>query len=517
MRKVTFIIYFFSVMLSLLCSCSEKGPEGMTPILTVNDAQSVTRYTATLSGHVSTSDNKTSITTLKFRYGSSTDMTLTATCDERAKDVSAAIENLTSGTTYYFCLEASNEYSTTQSNIHSFTTLPDSKPSVDEIKILGQGPISAILQFNIKDNGGKPVKEAGFYYQAAGGDKKMVSIAPSNDTIRTRLNGLTANTSYTVWAFAKNDMGETLGNPLTMKTNDVTLLTAAGLLRETIGEVNEYKISTLNIAGPLNGSDLRFIREMAGKDYNDADTPGMLSILNLTDAHIVSGGTSYNSSRYAAKDTIGYGLFKDCTRLTSVMLPDDAKMMEENAFKGCSSLTTLQIPTSMEKLLPSTGCTSLSTITVSEANKNYSSINGVLYDKAVTSIIWFPQGKDDTSFTLPSSIKTLGQYAFQYCKLHAIVLPASIATLPYGVFQNSTNLSSVTLGTGITLISQYCFSGCPLKELHIKANLPPIASAESFAGVSNIFSTCILYVPIGYKPMYRSSSQWGQFVKIIEE
>jgi hypothetical protein len=444
-------------------------------------------------------------------------MTQTAVCNEKDKDVSTTIENLTSGTTYYFCLEAGNEYSTTQSDMHSFATLPDSKPSVDEIKILGQGPISAILQFNIKDNGGKPVKEAGFYYQAAGGNKKVASITPTNDTIRTRLDGLTTNTSYTVWAFAKNEMGETLGSPLTMKTSDVTMLTAAGLLSETIGGTNEYKINTLNIAGPLNGSDLRFIREMAGKDYNDADTPGILSILDLTDAHIVTGGTSYNPSRYAAKDTIGYGLFKDCTRLTSVMLPDDAKMMEENAFKGCSSLTTLQIPASMEKLLPSTGCTSLSSITVSEANKNYSSINGVLYDKAITSIVWFPQGKDDTSFTLPSSIKTLGQYAFQNCKLHAIVLPASIATLPYGIFQNSTNLSSVTLGTGIALISQYCFSGCPLKELHIKAPLPPVTNAESFAGVSNIFNTCILYVPIGYKPMYRSSSNWGQFAKIIEE
>lgn len=517
MRRTLSIICLFIAAAFLFGSCSEKVPEGMTPVLSVGSAQSITRYTALLSGNVAVSNDRTSVKTLRFKYGDTAEMTLSIDCNPAQKNVSATIEHLSSGTTYYYCLEAGNQYSSLQSSPQTFTTLPDSKPAISDVSILGQGPVSAILQFAIKDDGGKAIAETGFYYQIAGSnEKKSVTVSLADSIARVRLGGLVANTTYNIWPFAKNEIGETIGTQLTLKTSDVISLPKAGLLGEIIGEANKYKLATLSVSGLLNGSDLRFLRDMAGKDVNDITTSGILSELNLADAHIVAGGVSYNSSRYAAKDTIGYGLFKDCVHLKSVILPDDAKVMEENAFSGCTSLSSIQIPASMIRLTPSIGCTSLTSITVSAANNNFSSINGVLYDKAVTNLLWFPQGKDDASFTIPSSIKTLGKYAFQNCKLHAIILPSTISTLPYGVFQNSSNLTSVTLGSGTTLLSEYCFYGCPLQELHVKATVPPVANDESFAGVNA--STCTLYVPSGCKSIYRNSSRyWSLFTNIIEE
>jgi hypothetical protein len=519
MKRFLYTSFKLVIIVFLCCSCSENNPEGLVPQLTVDEAQSVTRYAATLNGHITLENDRTTVTSLRFRYGDNAQMLLSAPCTTDTKDVSTSITQLTSGTTYYYCLEAGNEYSTIESDAHTFTTLPDSKPSLSDIKVLARGPISAILQFDINDNGGKKITEAGFYYQTDGAEKKKLSasVTPSDTTIRMRIGELQSNTSYRIWAYAKNAIGETETESITLQNGNITQLAIAGVLSEAIGESDKYTTTTLNIAGPLNGSDLRFIRAMAGKDIDDTDTPGTLTALNMTDAHIVAGGLSYNSSRFSAPDTIGYGLFKDCVRLTSVILPDDAKVMEENAFYGCTSLTTIQIPTSMLQLSPSIGCTSLSAITISAANNNYCSIEGVLYNKDVTNILWYPQGKDDTSFTLPSSVKQLSNYAFHSCKLHAIVLPSAIATLPYGVFQNSTNLSSVTLGSSITLLSQYCFSGCPLTQLHVKAMLPPVANNETFAGVNDIYSTCTLYVPIGCKSIYSNSWQWGKFTKIIEE
>lgn len=268
--------------------------------------------------------------------------------------------------------------------------------------------------------------------------------------------------------------------------------------------------------GPLNGTDLRLLRDMAGRDITDSETQGRLTIIDLSDATIVRGGTNYNSARYSANDTIGYGLFKNCTRLQKLILPDNTKVIEGNALIGCSGLTTLQIPATTSVILPSAGCSSLSTITVNAANTTYSSLDGVLYNKAITEIIWFPMGKND-AYSLPATITSLGKYAFMGCKLSSFVLPNTIKTVPYAIFQDCTNLTSVTLGSATELLSSYCFQGCPLKELHVKATLPPFTYSDSFGGVNNIFGTCTLYIPKGSLLQYLSSSNWSKFQKIVEE
>lgn len=519
MKHNRYINLIIALLTAFVTSCSENDPESLSPLLVLEDAGTITRYTAILKGSASVQNDKTSIKTLRFRYGDTAEMLLTADCDNKTGDVSTTLQKLNSGTKYYYCLEAGNEYSKVQSETRTFTTLFDNKPQVSGVNILSQGPISVVLQFNIPDNGGKPVTEAGVYYQYQDGEKQALSLpSPTGTVIRKRIEGLKTNTTYTVWGYAKNEIGETLSEPIQFKTTNVTQVSQAGMLEETIGDNYKYQLTSLSVTGSLNGSDLRFIRDMAGKDIQDNDTQGQLADINLADAHIVSGGDSYNASRFTTKDIIGFGMFKDCTKLRSIILPDDTKAIEENAFQNCSSLTSIQIPAGAESILPSTGCTSLSSLTVSGANTNYSSVDGVLYDKAVSTIIWFPQGKNDTSFILPSTIKTLGSYAFQSCKLRSVVLPSAITTIPYGVFSNCVELTSVTLGSGTSLISQYCFKGCPLKELHVKASpFPPSCSDESFAGVTNIYSTCTLYVPKGYKATYRASSHWGQFTKIVEE
>ncbi len=88
----------------------------------------------------------------------------------------------------------------------------------------------------------------------------------------------------------------------------------------------KYLITNLKIVGKINGTDLKFIREMAGCDYDGKETDGKLSILDLSDAKIVEGGSAYYSDRddgfiYTSNDKLGDYAFYGCSGLTSLTLP----------------------------------------------------------------------------------------------------------------------------------------------------------------------------------------------------
>ena len=110
-------------------------------------------------------------------------------------------------------------------------------------------------------------------------------------------------------------------------TKQITIkLDEAGTLPDRIGESKKYLITNLKIVGEVNGTDWRFIREMAGRDYHGLETVGKLSILDLSDAKIVEGGSAYYSDRddgfiCTSNDKLGDYAFYGCSGLTSLTLP----------------------------------------------------------------------------------------------------------------------------------------------------------------------------------------------------
>src|SRR5699024_12185389 len=67
----------------------------------------------------------------------------------------------------------------------------------------------------------------------------------------------------------------------------------------------------------LNGTDIRLLREMLGWDIEGHETPGQLVEMDLSEAKIVEGGSSYYGSRYTRRDTLDYGMFLRCSQLRS--------------------------------------------------------------------------------------------------------------------------------------------------------------------------------------------------------
>ena len=132
-------------------------------------------------------------------------------------------------------------------------------------------------------------------------------------------------------------------------------LDEAGTLPDKISASEKYLITNLKIVGKINGTDLKFIREMAGCDVNGKETDGKLSILDLSDAKIVEGGSAYYSDRddgfiYTSNDKLGDYVFYDCSGLTSLTIPSSVTEIGELAFLNCRGLTNFTIPSGVTKI-----------------------------------------------------------------------------------------------------------------------------------------------------------------------
>ena len=139
-------------------------------------------------------------------------------------------------------------------------------------------------------------------------------------------------------------------------TKQITIkLDKAGTLPDKISESQKNLITNLKIVGKINGTDLKFIREMAGCDVNGKETDGKLSILDLSDAKIVEGGSAYYSDRddgfiYTSNDKLSDYVFFDCIGLTSLTLPSSVTEIGEHAFLNCRGLTNFTIPSGVTSI-----------------------------------------------------------------------------------------------------------------------------------------------------------------------
>lgn len=544
------LIIYLGMILAFFTACSSEKPTHLEPHLTTLPASDITRGEAILHGSVSL-EGETTMPVLSFRYGETEEMALTSnpiSLSENsypAAEVKLCMTGLKAGTTYYYMLQGNNGRITLSSNPMIFTTLSNDKPSLTVPQVLSYGPCSIIVGFDITSNGGEDITETGCYYAKEGGSDdtqqktKVENYLGAIGTQQVRLNDLQFNTTYRIWTYAKNRVGETTSEAITFKTTDAVKLQEAGKLGALMGNhLNEY--TQLSIVGDLNGDDLVCLRTMTGRDGNNEATAGKLADINMADAHIVAGGSDFGPYyRHTENQVVGQGLFAQCNQLRHIILPSDVIRIEKDAFADCTSLKEIEIPASVNQIIPSSGCTALENIHVSKANTQYSSVDGVLFNKAETEILWFPMGKQG-DYTLPSTLAGIGDYAFKGCsitrfifpegfteigqgalmnsKVEEVTLPAQLKLIPTGTFQGCTRLKVVRLGQKTELISDYVFDGCPLTDLYIDATYPPVCNANAFSTKGTDFlSTCVLHVPAGKKKLYQYNKSWGKFKHITEQ
>ena len=158
--------------------------------------------------------------------------------------------------------------------------------------------------------------------------------------------------------------------------------------------------------------------------------------------------------------TICESAFEDCYYLESVTIPESVVSIESHAFAWCGALESIYIPSSVQKIgeLAFYDCYCLSEISVSASNKYYSSSNGVLFNKAKTSLICYPTAKIDEKYTIPNGVVIIVDHAFVDAWLESVTIPSSVKEIGDMAFYGCSYLYNISLPDSITYIGSDVFT-----------------------------------------------------------
>lgn len=256
-----------------------------------------------------------------------------------------------------------------------------------------------------------------------------------------------------------------------------------------------YSFSTLILASSAyafdfnyNGIDFRIVSEeqrtveVCQSYYSgDIDVPGNVISEGITYTVVGIGDYAFESSSGVVSvklpstiQYIGDRAFYDCSNLQSitvngnnpnfssvdgVLFDHDKKMLL--AYPGGVS-GSYTIPSSVELLdrYAFMKCFGLTSLEVDASNRNFTSADGVLYDKTGTTLLVYPCGRDG-GFVVPDRVVAIGESAFAYCDgLSSVVLPENLMTISYEAFHSCSELQEIKIPEGVITIGNYAFEDC---------------------------------------------------------
>lgn len=348
-------------------------------------------------------------------------------------------------------------------------------------------------------------------------------------------------------------------------------LSSPGTLSTYLGSSKKYDVTHLTISGPINGTDLYLIKNLAGCTVFPRDaTPGnystperldkygKLKYLDLSNAQIVSGGRYfaiekyyYNGAMYdtyycykTIDNTINPYMFTGCFQLKTLLLPESVTTIQEYAFMD-TSLETIELPAGISTIEGSFDSYYLKEIKLSSSNNHFSVKDGILYTKDMKKLISCPaknpyiNGQYEvpssveeiypeafvncdniTDLVINKSVKKIGKYAFVSCTFESITI---YQTTSYSFLGRSTHFKNVIIPEGYSTFDANIFvsdnfevrGNCTIGNLWVYDITPPIID-KWHAWNDDIMEKSILYVPKGSKDLYSLSYCWGDFKNIKE-
>ncbi|MGN0606746.1 MAG: leucine-rich repeat protein [Oscillospiraceae bacterium] len=214
--------------------------------------------------------------------------------------------------------------------------------------------------------------------------------------------------------------------------------------------------------------------------------------------------------------SIGDYAFYECTNLKKITISNSVNSIGICAFSKCSSLTEITIPDSVTsiKYTAFNYCNNLTNIIVNN-NNNYTSIDGILFNKDKSSLIKYPAGKKNTDYIIPDSVTSIennsfwecnslteiiipdsvvsiGSNAFYSCSsLTEIIIPDSVTSIGHGTFGLCSSLTSITIPDSVTSIGDSAFYYCyNLTSITIPDSVTSIEKM-AFTGCSNLIEIII--------------------------
>ena len=267
--------------------------------------------------------------------------------------------------------------------------------------------------------------------------------------------------------------------------------------------------------------------------------PWVVTIPSTINGYTVSsiGGGSFESANLTSVTisdsvtNIGDNAFYDCLNLTNVAIGTNLTSIGEGAFYYCANLTSITIGSTVINIGVDAfdACHNLTNIIVAESNPTYSSLSGVLFDKAQATLLQFPSGLGGI-YTIPNSVTSIGVDAFAFSGLTSVILsnnvnnfgagfeycpsltnilvaasnqvysslsgvlfdkaqvtllqfpeglggtytiPNSVTSIGDSAFYDCNNLTNVIIGDSVTSIGSFAFYDCSsLMEVYFEGNAP---------------------------------------------
>ena len=211
---------------------------------------------------------------------------------------------------------------------------------------------------------------------------------------------------------------------------------------------------------------------------------------------------------------ISTSAFENSPGLTKVVIPNTVTFMGEWVFHDCPGLQFISIPASLVAMGMNCFqyCVSLKGIYVDPDNPNFASVDSILYNKDITTLLTCPAARTTieipssvaiidglafmnsriTSLEIPNSVTIIGPMAFLQCKeLSSVTIPNSVTSIQNGAFEECSKLASVVLPNSIDSIDFSTFKGCSsLTSVEIPISVTRILNM-AFEGCSSLTSFTI--------------------------
>ena len=261
-----------------------------------------------------------------------------------------------------------------------------------------------------------------------------------------------------------------------------------GATEGAVATAHSYVNNKCELCGiPAPSKGLRFTK--TGQSYC------VSGIGTCTDTDIVIPSTYYERP----VTSIGDRAFYNCSKLTSITIPDSVTNIGDSAFHNCRTLTNITIPDSVTSIGEKAFflCSSLTSITIPDSVTNIgkyafegcSSLVSIVIPNSVTSIgseaFWGCSSL--TNVTIGNSVTSIGNHAFYNCSnLTSITIPDSVTSIGDGAFYHCINLTSITIPDSVTNIGDIVFSYCiNLTSITIPDSVTSIGTG-TFAGSNSL-------------------------------
>jgi len=277
-------------------------------------------------------------------------------------------------------------------------------------------------------------------------------------------------------------------------TVDGICYTTTGVNTVKIGSGGSYS-GSIDIPSTVNFSNVAYTVVAIGDN-------AFYDCRNLTSVNIPSTVTSLGDNAFflcqgltvlnipSSVTSIGKSAFFLCSGLTSITIPSSITTIGDNAFSYCSGTDSINIPSSITSIGYEAFRSCSGLFNVDSNNTNFSSKDGVLYNKNATLLLYCPTTFQN-SFTIPSSVTSIGNYAFARCiGLTSINIPASVTSIGNEAFSECSGLTFMNIPSSISTLGVYVFNSCTgLTSINIPSSVTAIGYGTFFqcTGLTSIY------------------------------